>query len=43
MIMSKHINTIVAAALVAAILFCIIAMVMAPKLIEKYGTGVTME
>ena len=43
MIASKRISTIVIIAVAVAILFCIAAIVYAPKLIEKYGTGVHME
>ena len=43
MIASKHINKIAIIAVVAAIIFCIVAIAFAPKLIEKFGTGVRME
>ncbi len=43
MIASKRINLIAIIAVAAAILFCIAAIVLSPKLIDKYGTGVRME
>ena len=42
MIASKRINLIIIIAVVAAVLFCIVAILLAPKLVEKYGTGVHM-
>ena len=43
MIANKRINLIVLIAVIAAVAFCIAAIALAPKLIEKYGTGVRME
>ena len=43
MIADKRIDRIVWIAVAAAVLFCIGAVLLAPRLAEKYGTGVTME
>ena len=43
MIADKRIDRIVLIAVAAAVLFCIGAVLLAPRLAEKYGTGVTME
>ncbi len=43
MIAGKHINKIVLLAVIVALIFCVIAMIVAPKLVEKYGTGISME
>lgn len=43
MIADKRIDRIVLIAVAAAVLFCIGAVLLAPRLAEKYGTGVAME
>ena len=43
MISRKHIDHAALIVIAAAVVFCIGAMLLAPKLVDKYGTGVRME